>query len=225
MFNYKNYQLVLLDFDGLLVNTEQLHFQSYIHVLKEYGFDLDWSFERYCLAAHYDNTLFQKKLFEQFPDLQKIGWTHLYEKKKNKLLSMYEEGAIHLMPGVDQFLKLLAKEGINRCVVTHSPKILIDALKNKIESLNTIPHWITREDYSHPKPHPECYVHAIHQHAKQGDKIVGFEDTPRGLRALMHTPAQPVWICQTQYPELEEFQKKGVIHFETFNSIINPDQK
>jgi HAD superfamily hydrolase (TIGR01509 family) len=198
-----------------------LHFQAYIQVLKDYGVHLDWSFETYCLAAHYDNTRFQENIFASYPQLQKFGWEAIYEKKRMALLKLYEQGAIALMPGVEKFLSHLAKEGINRCVVTHSSIVLIDALKKKISQLQSIPHWITREDYTHPKPHPECYLHAIATYGKSKGRILGFEDTPRGLKALLQTPAEPIWVSPIHYPELKEFEKKGVKYFPSFNSIIN----
>ena len=85
--------------------------------------------------------------------------------------------------------------------------------------LDSIPVWITRDFYTHPKPHPECYQKAIERLAGESDRIVGFEDTPRGMRALMQTRAQAVIISQIDYPEIGEFVKRGALHFPTFDSI------
>ena len=35
-----HYQLILFDLDGLLVNTEQLHYQAYKNMLQARGFSL-----------------------------------------------------------------------------------------------------------------------------------------------------------------------------------------
>lgn len=223
MLKLSDYNLILLDFDGLLVNTEHLHFQSYKLACQNRCLKLNWSFQTYCRAAHYDNSAFQKQIMEEFPELKAIGWDVFYEEKKLALLDLYKNGAVQLMPGVAEFLANLNENNIKHAVVTHSPKILVEALCKRIPELQTIVHWVTREDYVHPKPHPECYVHALKKFSKPGDKVAGFEDTPRGLKALLHTPVLPVWVTAIDYPEKEGFVNKGVLHFDTFHSILNPN--
>jgi len=88
--------------------------------------------------------------------------------------------------------------------------------------LATIPHWITRYDYTHPKPHPECYETAIDKFAKADDRIIGFEDTVRGLRALQATRALPVLICHPEVDWLEDVKEEGVSHYKSFLDI--PDE-
>ena len=93
---------------------------------------------------------------------------------------------------------------MKRCVVTHSPQTLVDVLRKQHPILNTIPHWITRHDYTQPKPHPEGYLMAIKRFAGANDQIIGFEDTPRGIEALMQTTALPVLISKTVYKDVPE---------------------
>ena len=56
----EEYDLFLLDFDGLLVNTERVHYQAYQQVVQEMGqskgIELSWSFEQYCAIAHSNST-------------------------------------------------------------------------------------------------------------------------------------------------------------------------
>lgn len=209
-----NYQLFLFDFDGLLVNTEEMHYLAYKKMCSARGIALDWDFNRYCQAAHYDALALRDQIYSYFPQLkiQEPNWNVLYAEKKKAIVELLQNDAVHLMPGVETLLHALHLAGIPRCVVTHSPNEIIHVVRKKNPILNTIPHWITREHYSHPKPNPECYLKAIEQFAAPKDKIIGFEDTPRGLRALMGTRAQPVLICQAHYPEIPEFIKAGAIH-------------
>lgn len=207
------YQLFMFDFDGLLVNTENLHYQAYRAMCAARGVDFNWDFEKYCQYAHYEAAGFREAIFRDFPQLKESesDWEILYEEKKAALIRLVEEGKTEMMPGVESLLKTLEKHGINRCVVTHSPNSLIEAIRSQNKILDTIPHWITREHYNKPKPDSECYLTAIQKHASKGDKVIGFEDTPRGLRALMGTPATPIIVCQIEYPEIPEFTKQGVV--------------
>lgn len=217
-----NYQLFLFDFDGLLVNTEEAHYLAYKRMCSDRGINLDWDFNRYCQSAHYDADALRIHIYANFPALkeQEPNWSVLYAEKKRALCDLVSSGVIHLMPGAADLLNSLKEANIQRAVVTHSPNELIQLIRKQNPLLDSIPVWITREQYSHPKPSPECYLKAIDMLAKPQDKVIGFEDTPRGLRALMGTRAQPVLVCEAQYPEIPSFVQSGVIHLPTLRSIL-----
>jgi len=216
-----DYQLFLFDFDGLLVNTEEIHFKAYQRMITHRGFKLDWSFDKYCQNAHYSSELLREQIFLSLPKLKasEPDWEILYAEKRAAMIDLVNEGQVHLMPGIEKLLQQLEKAEIERCVVTHSPDLLISIVRNQNPILNTIPFWITREHYNHPKPHPECYLKAIHLHALEHDKVIGFEDTPRGMTALMQTRAKPVMVCETTYVEIPEFEKQGALRFKTFEEV------
>lgn len=215
----EDYQLFLFDFDGLLVNTEEIHYRAYQIACQEYGWELELDFPEYCKLAHYRAEGLMENLCARIPALEKMGWDIFYKKKTDTISDLVNRGAVQLMPGVEALLSKLAAANKKRCVVTHSPDRLINPIRNKHAILNTIPIWITREFYTHPKPHPECYQTAIERLASKEDKIVGFEDSPRGLRAMMGTRAQPVLISAIPYPEIGEFVKEGAFHYPSFEAI------
>ena len=217
----QNYQLFLFDFDGLLVNTEEIHYLAYKRMLAGRGFNLDWDFNRYCRAAHYQSEAVKEQIYEEYPALKAMepDWNVLYLEKKAAVVSLLNEGAVHLMPGVERLLNRLQEANVKRCVVTHSPQELINVVLKKNPILKTIPYWVTREDYSSPKPNPECFLKAIEKYALKTDKVIGFEDTPRGLTALLATRAKPVLICQADYPEIPSFLKQGAQHFRSLEDL------
>lgn len=214
-----DFDLFMFDFDGLLVNTEELHFLAYQKMCENRGFELPWDFPQYCRTAHYESDNIKKMIYRDLPKLyeQEPNWDILYAEKKKIMVNLLKEGAIHLMPGAEILLRALDEANIPRCVVTNSPDDQVAFSKEQNPILKTIPHWFTRETYSHPKPHPECYLNAIKKMG--GKRIIGFEDTPRGLQALMHTPAKPVMITPIDYPEIPQLVARGVLHFPTFLSL------
>jgi len=216
-----DYQLFLFDFDGLLVNTEEIHYQAYQKMCAGRGFELPWDFPHYCFMAHYDSIKLRKALYADIPELHQMepNWDVLYAEKKQAMVELLNSGAVHLMPGAEQLLEELAAKDIPRCVVTNSPDEQIVIIKEYNPILNSIPHWFTRETYTEPKPHPECYLNAIEKLGEGASKIIGFEDTPRGLSALLETPAKPVFISQVDYPEIPDFKNKGVVHFPSLEAL------
>src|SRR3990167_11391196 len=175
----RDFQLFLFDFDGLLVDTEGVHYQAYVNMMARRGFVLDWSFFRYSELAHLNATAIKETLYSEFPSLDP-NWTQLYEEKKQAYLELLLAGQIKLMKGVAHLLKALEAANIRRCTVTHSFLEQTRFIRARLPILNTIPHWITREDYEKPKPHPEGYLRAIQLYGQPGDRIIGFEDSVRG---------------------------------------------
>ncbi len=218
-----DFQLFLFDFDGLLVNTEELQYQAYVRMCANRGFTLTWDFPRYCHAAHHVAEGLRDQIYAEFPSLQtqEPNWSVLHSEKKQAFIQLIQEGPVNLMPGAAQLLEALQKANIKRCVVTQSTQELIAIIRKKNPILSTIPYWITREDYSNPKPSPECYQKAIAKFAKDTDNIIGFEDAPRGLNALRMTRALPVLICPNDYPGLNTIDRQGILHFTSLDKVMS----
>ncbi|MCB1119511.1 MAG: HAD family phosphatase [Chlamydiia bacterium] len=226
MYSWLNhFQLYLFDFDGLLVNTEETHYLAYKRMCERRGFAFPFSFEAYCKAAHYESEAFKHRIYEAIPELvaQEPSWDVLYAEKKQAVGELLDEGTATLMPGVESFLTALDKTNAKKAVVTNSPDTLVNILRKQHPILSTIPHWITRHHYTHAKPHPESYLAAISKLHKEGERIIGFEDTPRGIRALLETPALPIMISATFYPEIPTFQTQGILHYPSFQKIQAAD--
>lgn len=218
-----HYQLFLFDFDGLLVNTEMLHYEAYRRMINKRGFTLNWDLPTYFKAACFDATGLKKAVYNSFPKLYEMepNWDVLYAEKKKAYLDLLNEGKLELMPGIDPFLHLLAKENKKRCVVTHSPQEQIETIVKQLPVLSTITHWITRENYTQPKPHPECYQKAIALHAAPQDRVIGFEDSPRGLKALLGSSAEAVLVSSVfDKAELATEYGQGFKHVLSFESLL-----
>lgn len=199
-----DYQLFLFDFDGLLVNTEEIHFRAYREMCARYGYSLNWTFAQYCQMAYFRAEGLKEAILQDIPELflKEPDWNKLYSYKKQRVIELLSQGEIELMPGVFEILIYLQKHNIKHGVVTHSSLELVSAILKKHPILRSISCWITREDYSQPKPNPEGYLKAIQKWAKDDEKIIGFEDTPRGIQALLQTRSKPVLISSLHYPEL-----------------------
>lgn len=212
-----DFDLFLFDFDGLLVNTEHLHYQAYINMMAARGYELDWNFSQFCGVAHLSATALREALYEKFPNLDP-NWTALYAEKKKAYYELVCAGKVEMMPGAHELLTALHNANIRRCVATNSFLEQIQLIRSQLPILQTIPHWITRENYEKQKPDPEPYLCAIKNWGHKGDRIIGFEDSIRGIQSLQGTPALPVLICAAHHPLLE-LATEGVLHYESLRDI------
>lgn len=216
-----SFELFLFDFDGLLVNSENLHFEAYIEMCRRRGFALTWDFFRFCLAAHFSSTGLRDAIYTEFPDLKALEpkWEVLYAEKKGIYQQLLEEGKLELMSGVAPLLEALSKAGIRRCVATNSTRQQVQVIKKNLSLLQTIPAWITREDYELAKPEPDAYLTAIKRLGKEGDRMIGFEDSMRGIQALKGAGVQPVLICPDFHPQRSDPMLETVPWFTSFEDI------
>lgn len=216
-------QIVLLDFDGLLVNTEELHFAAYQRMVQNRGFDLGMSFRDFCDIAHRSATGLKERIYADIPLLvaSEPRWEVLYAEKKGHYLDLLEEGVVALMPGVGRFLTLLEQKGIKRAVVTNSPREQIVRIQKKVPLLTTIAHWITREDYKQPKPAPDGYLRALAELAEPGDNVIGFEDTLRGYLALDAAEVKGVVVSSSLSAEHHrELEDRGAYIISSFEELF-----
>lgn len=193
----------LFDFDGVLVATEPIHFEAYRRALAALGYDLDWDFPRYCRMAHYGSDELRRNLGESFPTLfATTSWDELYADKSRRYLGIVEEGGILLTPGARELLERLAAADAPRAVVTHSQRVQIDALRRQHPILDSVPLWLTREDYDGAKPAPDGYLEALRRLGREAGRCIGFEDTPRGLQSLAAAGVPAVLVSDVAYPDL-----------------------
>ena len=218
------YDLFLFDFDGLLVNTEYLHYKAYQKMCLDRGFPLTWDFFQYCGLAHMGSDFLQKALYKAFPDLyrQEPDWKVLHREKQKAFLSILSAEGVDLMPGVEKVLQDLDLHKVRCCVVTNSPLELTEAIKKQYPILQSIPYWVTREQYDQPKPKPDSYLKAIELYGKPGDRILGFEDTIRGWKALHAAGIEAVVISSLLTEEMKQsLRENRVDQYLSFEEVVS----
>jgi beta-phosphoglucomutase len=224
MDKIENYDLIFFDFDGLLVNTEHLHYLAYQRMCLSRGRQLDWDFIKYCLIAHGSSEGLRQEIYADFPDLyeEEPSWSVLYAKKKEAYQEIIQEGHVQLMPGVDRMLELLKEKGIKSYVVTNSFLNQIEEIRSQIPLLQSLDGWVTRDDYSSPKPSPDPYLAAREKYAKSGDRILGFEDSVRGWQSLDAAKIEGVVVSSCMHASFQEMlTKKGVTQFSSFKELLS----
>jgi beta-phosphoglucomutase len=222
MKRLSDYQLFLFDLDGLLVDTEEMHYRAYIAASLQHGCVLDLDFPTYFRLAQKDAEAIKHRISELFTqqNLQMPPWDSLYADKKRAYIEILKQQPATLLPGAKELLEALQERGIKHCVVTHSGRELTELIRKQHDVLIRIPYWICREDYDKPKPSPDGYEKAIHTLANEHDAIIGFEDSTRGMRALMATRATAVLVNSIDDSVRVLFCDLGVPVFSTLREVL-----
>jgi HAD superfamily hydrolase (TIGR01509 family) len=217
-----SFDFFFFDFDGLLVNTEELHWRAYEEMCTLYGCNLGWDFATYCTYGHHSTEALRDAVYSALPALkaQESNWEALRQKKIAIYERLLSSKGVKLMAGAEEILSHIEDKDISSCVVTNSPNRHLELIKSQIPVLKKIPHWLGRNDYQIPKPHPEGYLKGIEKYASNAKRMIGFEDTVKGLRSLEQTSIFPVLISDLDHRGLEEV-KESTLRFSSFYEVLS----
>ena len=177
---------VIFDMDGVLINTEPLHYRCWKEILKEKnGIDLDYEVYLPCIGSTrgFFMDLINENYGPVFDDVDKMN--ALMKEKKAQIT---EAEGFPEMPGIKEALKQLKDEGYLLAVASSSPAYAIkDALKSlDMEKYFTV---VMSGDYvEHPKPAPDTFLVTAEKLGMEPEDCLVVEDSTNGEEL----PEQPV---------------------------------
>jgi HAD superfamily hydrolase (TIGR01509 family) len=211
---------VIFDFDGVIANSEPLHFRAYRDVLAERGVVLTE-------AAYYEHYLgyddvgaFRAIANDTAVALCEEDIAELVRRKAVRLAALEKDGSV-LFPG--------ARDAITRMAARWPLAIASGALKAEIvrvlehEALgHLVPIVVSAEDTPESKPDPAPYLRAVAMLAADVDRLqpqecVAIEDSRWGLVSARRAGLRTVGITHT-YPasELSEAADVVIGHLDQF---------
>jgi HAD superfamily hydrolase (TIGR01509 family) len=195
-------EALIFDFDGLIVDTETLHYQTWSSLFNEHGVEL--ALERWLLD------LGTHGMFDPHAELQNLtGKTFdrqaLLDRHRSNHHKLVEAEA--LRPGVRALIEAAYQQGLGLAVASSS-------------SLDWVERWLvhhdirhrfrcvrSRDDVARVKPDPELFLSAAACLDVEPAACVVFEDSPNGMRAAraagMRCVAVPTSLLATvELPEV-----------------------
>jgi HAD superfamily hydrolase (TIGR01509 family) len=182
---------LVFDFDGLILETEQPLYQSWLELYWANGLELP--FEKWAL-----NIGTSEEPFDPNAALERLpGWNL----EKNQELSRRLQRELDLIesqpprPGVEDYLKDARRLGLKVGLATSSS---CDWVTGHLERLGLRQYFDciqAREDVELTKPDPELFRSAVEILEIKPEEAIAFEDSPNGIlaakRAGMHCVAVP----------------------------------
>lgn len=196
MNNLYSYDLFLFDLDGLLINTEPIYYKAFQNTWKAFSVFVPIDFSTYYSLAALGRSAFQQALISQFPQTAAF-FPAFFNERDYHYKQIIKCTSPQLMEGAEDLLNRLIQKNKPFGVVTNSSSTITDYFRDKLPLLNQAHFWVTRDLYSRAKPAPDSYQYA-YQHYGIGKKILGFEDSLKGLRALAKIPATLIAINSHQ---------------------------
>ena len=170
---------VLFDMDGVLLDTERLHYQANIRAMKELGQTLSWDYYKQFIGTTltYMWETIQKDyhLSWSLEELRKLG-----DSKKKEILQ--EEG-YPFIDGAAEFVGRLKEDGLLLALASSStPEAISDNLKalGVEECYDQV---VSSFEVEHRKPAPDVFLEAARRLGVKPEECIVIEDTFYGLYA------------------------------------------
>jgi dTDP-4-dehydrorhamnose reductase len=198
---------LLMDLDGTILDTDRLHFQAYERAFHDFHRTLSWTeFEQ---AIHGDGMdVYLRSLALPFDSIK--------QKKKEYMLQLTD---VSFIEGAKEFLEHILQYNLNLVIVTNTSNDVVNHYKQRQPILQQIKNWIVREDYSRPKPDPECYQVAIQRYYQQESYILGFENTMSGYQAIKNQVNMVYFITNKQSMIYDTIKKEDIYLLPNFHSL------
>jgi beta-phosphoglucomutase len=186
----------IFDFDGILADTEELHYQSFQKVLEPLGAGFDW--EQYVsdYIAFDSSQVFAAALKAAgIPD-PSFSIRELIDQKITAFADLLRAAAVPPLPGAIKAVRFAHQRG-PLALCTGAERKDVTPLLETFGIIDLFQAVVTADDVHISKPDPECYALAASLLKTAPADCLAIEDTPGGLRAARGAGCQTLGVTTT----------------------------
>ena len=171
------FDVVLFDNDGVLVDTEPLFLQASRDLLATIGIELALDDFRE-LSLRQGRSAFELARERGLGDPEIMA---LRRRRDARYAELIEEG-VRVLEGVASTLERI--HGLRpMAIVTSSDRAHFDQIHRQTDLLRFFDFALANDEYDRHKPHPEPYLMAAARFGVEPERCLVVEDTERGLRS------------------------------------------
>lgn len=185
---------VLLDLDGTLANTDPLHYQTWLEVLKPHNIELTPSLYKARISGKTNAEIVQ----DLFPQFSEVEGMKLADKKE----ALFREIATDLPPlaGLMDFLAWVNEQNLKTGLVTNAPRENTDFMLNALNLSDYFEAVVLSDELGIGKPDPAPYQYCLNQLNILAEDAIAFEDSPSGIRSAVAAGIKTVGVASTHDP-------------------------
>ncbi len=171
--------LLIFDFDGLILDTETAAFQAWTEIYKSHGTELLLSEWAVCIGT-------SNHAFDVYAHLEsRVGKSldreelkHRYGKRTKELVQDLKP-----RPGVVEYLNEAYNQRIALALASSSHQDWVMGHLSRLDLADRFHSIRCADDVEHVKPHPELYQLTLTTMGVKPHRALAFEDSPNGVKA------------------------------------------
>lgn len=174
---------ILFDFDGVIVDSEPLHFESFCEVLKPYGIEID--------RAHYNRNYLGYNDWEVLEmlrdDRDDVNFSNdelagIVSRKTLKMQDAFKSRP-PVLPGVLELMRQALHSRVKLAVFSGALREEVHLTLRTLGIFDFFGSVLTADDVSPGKPNPRGYLMSAEKLGVAPHECVVIEDSPVGLAA------------------------------------------
>lgn len=180
---------VIFDFDGIIVDTEPLHYKAFQKILEPLGMGFPWEEYRNTYMGFDDRDAFLEAFRARGVDLDERMLKELVVSKSSVFQKIIRNG-VTAYPGAVQAITSLHASGIPLAICSGALRSDVTPILEQLGTAHCFAHVVTADDVRKSKPDPECYLLAFRKLMQthpsllsKPRKSLAIEDTPAGIRS------------------------------------------
>jgi len=179
-------EAVIFDFDGVIVDTEPLHYAAFQRTLEPLGLQFSWQEYVETYIGFDDRDAFRHAFSSKGTKLSHIELRALIEQKAAFFKEVIGSG-VSAYPGVLDLIFHLHTNKFPLAICSGALRSDIDPILAMLGISEYFDVIVTAEDVAASKPDPECYqlafqrLRSAHQNSFSKEATIAIEDTPAGI--------------------------------------------
>lgn len=170
---------VIFDMDGVLIDSEPVHFQSDVEVLKKFDKQLSYDFYKQFIGStmlNIWNAIRQEYRLEQ--PLEEL--MQLADEQKDKII---KESGFREIKGVVRLVENVYENGYLLAVASSSPYDYIEKATKSIKARKYFHSVLSGARLEHPKPAPDIFLDTARNLKVEPEECIVIEDSTNGVAA------------------------------------------
>ncbi|HIJ97045.1 MAG TPA: HAD family phosphatase [Desulfuromonadales bacterium] len=197
-------EAVIFDFDGVIVDTEPLHYRAFQRVLEPHGFHFTWQQYVETYIGFDDRDAFKEAFIALNRELDAARLQQLITAKAAVFQDVIRAGVVPY-PGVIELVRRLHASGTPLAICSGALLSDILPILTLLELGDCFSVIVTADDVAASKPDPDCYrltfdrLSALQKNPLTKGGVLVIEDTPAGISAALGAGLRVVAVTNS-YP-------------------------
>jgi sugar-phosphatase len=215
MIRIGQFDAIIFDMDGLLVDTEPVWEEAETAMLSSYNVEMDSSVRMELVGLRNDVFLDKLKTLYNIPASLDL----LQEDIIGRMLKLIPLKA-KPMPGALEIIRYAVDNGIPTAIASSSPGAIIEAVVSHQGWAKDIPVRCSAEHLIAGKPEPYVYLEAAKALGVNPANCLALEDSPNGARAAVAAGMTCYAVPDLSHSRIEAFQGVTDNLFDSLHKVL-----
>lgn len=175
--NSSSVRAVLWDMDGTLIDSGEYHWRSWDETMQKEG--IPFTYEQFRATFGQRNDTILRDLIS--PDITPEEIARIADAKENAYRLIVQREGISLLPGVQDWLVRLNREGWRQAVASSAPRANIETILRVLQISWCFDAIVASEDVQRGKPDPQVFQMAADRLGVPYNRCIVVEDAPAGV--------------------------------------------